>query len=111
MKYVKGNFLPTRTFRDLTDLNEQARRWVLEEAGVRIHGTTRQQPLERFLVEKPLMRPLPDVPPDLGTWHRLKLHPDCHVKFEYVLYSAPFALVGETLWAITPKSDSMGRHV
>jgi len=111
VKYVKGNFLPTRTFRDLTDLNEQARRWVLEEAGVRIHGTTRQQPLERFLVEKPLMRPLPDVPPDLGTWHRLKLHPDCHVKFEYVLYSAPFALVGETLWAITPKSDSMGRHV
>ena len=59
VKYVKGNFLPTRTFRDLTDLNEQARRWVLEEAGVRIHGTTRQQPLERFLVEKPLMRPLP----------------------------------------------------
>ena len=98
VKYVKGNFLPTRTFRDLTDLNEQARRWVLEEAGVRIHGTTRQQPLERFLVEKPLMRPLPDVPPDLGTWHRLKLHRDCHVKFEYVLYSAPFALIGQTLW-------------
>jgi hypothetical protein len=101
VKYVKGNFLPTRTFRDLTDLNEQARHWVLEEAGVRIHGTTRQQPLERFLVEKPLMRPLPDVPPDLGTWHRLKLHRDCHVKFEYVLYSAPFALVGETLWVRT----------
>ena len=40
VKYVKGNFLRTRTFRDLTDLNEQVRRWVLEEAGVRIHGTT-----------------------------------------------------------------------
>jgi hypothetical protein len=34
---------------------------MLEEAGVRIHGTTRQQPLERFLVEKPLMRALPEV--------------------------------------------------
>jgi transposase len=98
VKYVKGNFLPTRTFRDLPDLNEQARRWVLEEAGVRIHGTTRQPPLERFLVEKPLMRKLPDVTPDLGAWHRLKLHRDCHVKLDYVLYSAPFTLVGQTLW-------------
>jgi hypothetical protein len=98
VKYVKGNFLPTRTFRDLPDLNEQARRWVLEEAGLRIHGTTRQQPLERFQVEKPLMRRLPDVPPDLGSWHQLKLHRDCHVKLDYVLYSAPFTLIGQTLW-------------
>jgi transposase len=98
VKYVKGNFLPTRTFRDLADLNAQAHRWVLEEAGVRIHGTTRQQPLERFLIEKPLMRNLPDVAPDLGSWNRLKLHRDCHVKLDYVLYSAPFALIGQTLW-------------
>ena len=26
------------------------------------------------------------------------LHPDCHVKFDYSLYSAPFALVGKVLW-------------
>jgi hypothetical protein len=87
VKYVKGNFLPTRTFRDMTDLNEQARRWILEEAGVRIHGTTRQQSLERFLLEKPLIRRLPDVAPDPGDWHRLKLHRDCHVKLDHVLYS------------------------
>ena len=41
VKYVKRNFLPLRQFRDLADLNDQARRWVMEEAGVRIHGTTR----------------------------------------------------------------------
>jgi hypothetical protein len=98
VKYVKGNFLPTRSFRDLTDLNEQARRWVLEEAGLRIHGTTREQPLERFKLEKPLMRVLPDVAPDLGSWHRVILHRDCHVKFDYGLYSAPFTLAGQTLW-------------
>jgi transposase len=98
VKYVKGNFLPTRTFRDLTDLNQQARRWVLEEAGRRIHGTTREQPLERFAIEKPLMRELPAVAPDLGSWHRLILHRDCHVKFDYSFYSAPFTLVGQTLW-------------
>ena len=98
VKYVKGNFLPTRSFRDLADLNAQARRWVTEEAGVRIHGTTREKPLELFEAEKPLMQPLPAVAPDLGTWHRLILHRDCHLKFNYSLYSAPFTLVGETLW-------------
>jgi transposase len=98
VKYVKGNFLPTRTFRDLPDLNEQAHRWVLKEAGLRIHGTTREQPLERFKLEKPLMRALPDVAPDLGSWHRVILHRDCHVKFDHALYSAPFTLVGQTLW-------------
>lgn len=98
VKYVKGNFLPTRSFRDLPDLNAQARRWVLEEAGVRIHGTTRERPLERFALEKPLMRELPAVAPDLGAWHRVKLHRDCHVKFDLSFYSAPFTLVGQTLW-------------
>ena len=29
VKYVKGNFLPTRQFRDLADLNAQARTWVM----------------------------------------------------------------------------------
>jgi hypothetical protein len=98
VKYVKGNFLPTRTFRDLADLNDQARRWVMQEAGLRIHGSTRERPLDRFAIEQPLMRELPAVAPDLGSWHRVILHRDCHVKFDYGLYSAPFTLVGQTLW-------------
>jgi transposase len=98
VKYVKGNFLPTRSFRDLADLNDQSRRWVMQEAGVRIHGTTRERPLAAFDLERPLLRPLPDTVPALGSWHRLILHRDCHIKFEYVLYSAPHTLVGQTLW-------------
>jgi transposase len=96
--YVKGNFLPTRSFRDLADLNAQARRWVLDEAGVRVHGTTREQPLALFAVEKPLLRPLPGIAPDLGTWNRVRLHRDCHVQFEHCYYSAPFTLIGQSLW-------------
>ena len=96
--YVKGNFLPTREFRDLADLNAQARRWVLEEAGVRVHGTTREQPLNLFALEKPLLRPLPPITPDLGTWARARVHRDCHVQFEYGYYSVPFALIGQDLW-------------
>ena len=51
VKYLKGNFLPTRALRDLDDLNAlnaQARTWVMSEAGTRVHGTTREQPLELF---------------------------------------------------------------
>ena len=98
VKYVKGNFLPTRAFRDLADLNIQARRWVLEEAGVRTHGTTREQPLVLFAVEQPLLHPLPSIAPDLGTWHKALVHRDCHVQFERCFYSVPFILIGAPLW-------------
>ena len=98
VKYVKRNFLPLRQFRDLAELNAQAHRWVMEEAGVRVHGTTREQPLERFAIERPLLRPLPAIAPDLGTWHRVVVHRDCHVQFDRRLYSVPFALIGKRLW-------------
>ena len=98
VKYVKRNFLALRTFRDLADLNTQARIWVTEEAGVRSHGTTRERPLERFEVERALLLPLPPIAPDLGTWHRVVVHRDCHVQFDRRLYSVPFALVGKRLW-------------
>ena len=97
VKYVKGNFLPTRTFRDLAHLNEQARRWVLEEAGVRIHGTTREQPLMCFALEKALLRALPAIAPDLGR-HQVRVHRDCHVQFARGFYSVPFTLIGQQLW-------------
>ena len=50
MKYVKGNFLPTRQFRDMADLNAQVRDWVPQVAGQRIHGTTR---LRTFFLRQP----------------------------------------------------------
>jgi transposase len=98
VKYVKGNFLPTRSFRDLADLNAQVRAWVMHEAGTRCHGTTRIAPLKLFEVERGFLQRLSAIAPDLGTWHRVSVHRDCHVQFERVLYSAPFALVGKPLW-------------
>ena len=99
VKYVKRNFLPLRSFRDLADANRQAREWVLTEAGNRIHGTTRERPLTRFTeVERALLQPLPDVVPVLATWARVKVHRDAHVQFARGYYSVPFRLVGERLW-------------
>jgi transposase len=98
VKYVKGNLLALREFRNLVDLNEQGRSWVMQVAGLRIHGTTRQTPLALFAMEQTLMQALPAIAPDLSTWHQVTLHRDCHVKFDYRLYSAPFTLVGKVLW-------------
>jgi hypothetical protein len=70
----------------------------MQEAGVRIHGTTRAKPLALFELERVHLKALPQIAPDLGSWHRVSVHRDCHVQFDRGLYSVPFALVGKTLW-------------
>ena len=99
VKYIKRAFLPLRAFRDLTDANAALRGWLLAEAGNRIHGTTHEQPLTRFIdTEQAFLRPLPTQAPALGVWARVKLHADCHVQFQKAYYSAPYRLVRQTLW-------------
>ncbi|MGF6978233.1 transposase [Paraburkholderia sp. JPY465] len=98
VKYIKRSFLPLREFRDLADANRQLRDWVMQQAGTREHGTTREQPLARFAIEKPLLAGLPDVPPVLAVWCEVKVHTDGHVVYRKALYSVPFTLVGKQLW-------------
>jgi len=99
VKYLKQAFLALREFRSLADANAKLRQWLLAEAGNRLHGTTREQPLALFeSVEKALLGRLPDVPPELAVWAKLKVHRDAHVQFERAYYSVPFRLLGQTLW-------------
>jgi len=98
VKYVKKSFVPLRTFRDLTDANRQLREWIMQQASTREHGTTREQPLARFAIEKPLLTTLPDVAPVLAVWSEVKVHTDGHVVYKKALYSVPFTLVGKSLW-------------
>jgi transposase len=97
--YVKRNALAGRTFLDINAGNAHLLRWSMETAGLRLHGTTHERPLDRFRnVEQAALKPLPRDRFEVVTWKEVKLHPDCHVVFEYNYYSAPFRLVGETLW-------------
>ncbi|MGB9700943.1 MAG: IS21 family transposase [Thermodesulfobacteriota bacterium] len=99
VKYIKNHFLPLRQFRSLVDANNQLRQWLLEVAGNRIHGTTKQRPLTVFAErERRFLHPLPEVAVELATWNRDKVHGDCHVRFEQAYYSAPFRLVHQQLW-------------
>jgi hypothetical protein len=46
--YIRHNFWPLRTFRDLSDLQAQANQWRDQVANVRVHSTTGQQSMQRF---------------------------------------------------------------
>lgn len=94
VKYVKGNFLPLREFVDFNDLNRQAQAWVMQEAGRRIHGTTREQPLALFELERASLQVLPARAPEVCAWAQAKVHRDTHAQFAYCLYSVPYQLIG-----------------
>jgi transposase len=97
--YVKRNLVAGHAFRDLTEANEKALVWCVETAGRRVHGTTKDEPLQRFDdVERAALRPLPTAPYAQAVWKKVKLHPDCHVVFEGSFYSAPHRLIGKSLW-------------
>jgi transposase len=97
--YVKRNALAGRTFRDVHEGNRHLLRWCIEIAGRRVHGTTKQLPLERFdQVERAALLPLPLSPWELAEWKQAKLHADCHVVFDGAYYSGPHRLTGERLW-------------
>ena len=59
VSYVRSNFFYGREFLNDDDLNQQAERWLGRTANVRIHGTTKERPAERFeRDERVLLQPL-----------------------------------------------------
>jgi hypothetical protein len=96
---VKQNFLPLREFRDLADVNRQLREWVLETAGNRLHGSTKQRPLDMFAkMEANALQQLPEHHVELAAWGQGKVHGDCHVQYEKCRYSVPFKYIHKTVW-------------
>ena len=98
--YLKQAFVPllpegaTRS-----EANRQLRSWLLTEAGLRVHGTTRELPLRRFeTIERAALLPLPMAAYDPAEWKQCVLHRDSHVTFERSYYSAPARYVGQPLW-------------
>jgi transposase len=101
--YVQRNFLGGREYttpqHSLRQANQDVLDWAQTTAGLRVHGTTKQAPWERFLqVEHAALLPLPPTPFEVVTWKQAKLHRDCHIEFEKSYYSAPHRLIGQRLW-------------
>jgi transposase len=57
--------------RDVAHAREIAERWCRDEYGMRLHSTTRRRPREHFdAEERSALRPYPETPYDVPTWHR-----------------------------------------
>jgi transposase len=95
--YIRHNFWPLRSFRDLDDLQTQANQWRDEVANQRVHATTGERPSDRFQPES--MRPLPDLRPDCRDTAPAKVHPDFSIHFDGNTYSVLPWLIGKTVIA------------
>jgi len=99
IKYIRNNFLPTRTLTDLEDVNQQVLSW-LHTANHRIHQTTNEKPDSRF--EQKALRALPDPLPDVRETQTLTVYKDFGIRFDNNIYTVPPRFVGKD---ITLKAD------
>ena len=118
--YARASFFRGRTFTSLKEMRDAARRWCLDVAGRRVHGTTGERPLEAFLArEQPVLLALPERPWEFAIWTTAKVHPDCHLQAGGARYSVPHRFVGkrldvrlgETLVTIYDAAEMVTSHV
>lgn len=94
--YVRENFFRGETWLNRDHVQREARRWCLEIAGTRIHGTTRRRPLAVFEEEeRSALLPIIGERFDTPHWAECRVHPDHHVQFRKALYSVPTNFLGK----------------
>jgi transposase len=95
--YVKKNFLAGLDVPDFSALNPAARQWLDAIANVRIHGTTRQKPIDLFEKERPYFNPLPTHPFDIATITAVRASSQFRIKLDANRYSVPAEYAGALL--------------
>jgi transposase len=97
MPYVRDSFWRGREFTSLAQMQAGAAAWSANVAGQRkcrpLDGAA---PAAVFAaVEAAALGALPRLPFILATWSRAKAGPDIHITAGRVLYSVPWALIGQ----------------
>lgn len=106
--YVKRSFLEGRAFVDVDDLNRQLEAWLDTVANVRVHGTTKQRPVDRFVEDQQAMQPLAVVPSfDARPVEHRCVDNDCHFSYGSVLYSVHPDAAERTV-TVRPEGDHVG---
>jgi transposase len=96
VQFVQGSLMAGDTYTSLDALQAEADRWCRERAGRRVHGTTRQRPIEVFVAEeRPKLKPVPVGRYDVPVYARPKVHRDHHIQVAQALYSVPGNRVGQ----------------
>mgnify|MGYP001325783829 FL=1 len=98
ISYLKKSFLTGRSFTTLEDLNQQLEAWLDNTANVRVHGTTGERPVDRYLREATALRRAAAVPRFQPAELLVrKVASDSHVRLSGVSYSVPPQFVGKTV--------------
>ena len=95
--YVKKSFLAGLEIADFAHLNPAARQWLDTVANVRLHGTTKRQPVEMLAAERPSLRSLPTRPYDLGVIQMVRASSQFRVRLDTNSYSVPAEYAGASL--------------
>jgi transposase len=97
IKFVRQSFFYGRSFSSLEDLRTQAAQWRDQTANVRLHGTTRERPSDRLLVERTRLRALPERAFDCDVVLPCIVSKECRVRLDTNTYSVPHQYVGQTV--------------
>lgn len=95
--YFKGNFLAGLELTGFAPLNPALRQWLDTVANVRVHGETRQKPDERFVEEKPHLRPLTALPYEAAAVRPVRANRCFRVLVDTNRYSVPARYAGAAL--------------
>jgi transposase len=95
--YVKHNFLAGRPINQFESLNPAGALWLEQIANVRIHGRTRRRPVDLFVAEQPMLKPLPPHAYDVATIDTVVVDRQFRVRVDANRYSAPAAYTGRQL--------------
>jgi hypothetical protein len=95
--YVETNLLNGRTFRTLGHLNEFVPTWLAQVADVRVHGQTKQTPLELYALELPHLIPLPAQPYEVSPVCYRVVNVEGDIVYRQNRYSVPWQHIGRTL--------------
>ncbi len=87
--YVKKNFLNGLNLGDFTTLAPYARRWLDEIANRRIHGETRQRPVDRFEEEKDALQSIRVPHFDIGQIRSVRASNQFRIRVDTNRYSIP----------------------
>jgi transposase len=100
VKYVRESWWRGEKFVDLADAQRRVQRWCATTAGLRVHGTTAQRPVQHFAeAEQALLLPAPAEVYDVPIFAKPKVAPDRHCEVAKALYSIPGELIGQRLSA------------
>jgi hypothetical protein len=101
VKYVKRNALAGLSF---TSFEGHLERWSREVADVRVHGTTHERPIDRFVAEAAALLPLKTVAPMILPLSR-KVASDCLVYVDTNRYPVPHVYVGRRVEVIVRDAE------